>query len=130
MSTDTDRGFPVIVSGPEAFRREVLQAPLSVLVVFQSAWSAPCQALAPVLEAVAAACGNAAKVVVADADENPVLGMDYEIESVPTLLWFCDGRLCARIIGTASQEEILAAMPTSGMPNDRTLSGRNPHATQ
>jgi len=81
-----------------------------VLVAFSAAWSRPCQILDSVLEEVAATCAGREKVVRINADNNPDLSLVWNIQSIPTLLYFVDGNLRARIVGTASKEAILSKL--------------------
>ncbi len=78
--------------------------------MFWAAWSRPCRVLDSVLEEVAAACNGRVKVARTNADNNPDLGLVWKIQSVPTLLYFVDGSLRARIVGTASKEAILSKL--------------------
>jgi thioredoxin-like negative regulator of GroEL len=61
-----------------------------------------------VLVEVAAACAGRVKVVKINADNHPDLSLVLGIQSIPTLLYFADGSLCAKIVGTASKEAILS----------------------
>ena len=63
-----------------------------------------------VLDEVMTACTRTVKFVKINADNNPDLGIWYEIQSVPTLLYFVNGSLRARIVGTTSKETILSRM--------------------
>jgi thioredoxin 1 len=99
--------------GEANFKPEMLESERPVLVAFLAFWSRPCQILRPVLDEVAAACAESVKVVKIIADEcdiNPGLSVDYEIRSLPTLLYFVGGKECARFIGTASKETLLAKL--------------------
>lgn len=99
--------------GEADFGLEVLESERPVLVAFLAPWSRPCQIFRPVLDEVAAACAESVKVVKIIADEcdlNPGLSVDYEIRSLPTRLYFVGGKECARFIGTASTEVILAEL--------------------
>ena len=90
------------------FEREVLHSKLPVLVCFLAGWSQPCRLVEPVLDEVAEACHGRARVLKVNVDDNPDLGTSYEIQSVPTLSYFVNGTVCARIIGMASPKAILA----------------------
>lgn len=94
----------------KTFQSEVLSAKQFVLVVFLASWSHPCQILAPVVEAVATASSGCLHVFKVNVDNEVDLGMNYEIQSVPTLLGFLDGKECLRIIGTATKEAILSKL--------------------
>jgi thioredoxin-like negative regulator of GroEL len=73
-------------------------------------WSRPCQLMESVLDEVMTACTGTVKFVKINADNNPDLGIWYEIQSVPTLLYFVNGSLRARIVGTTSKGTILSRM--------------------
>jgi len=92
------------------FKVEVIESNRPIWVAFLAPWSRPCQVIRPVLDDVAEACAGAVRVFTVDADDNPGLGMTYEIHSIPTLLCFVEGNERARIVGTASKEAILAKM--------------------
>ena len=101
---------PILEINERDFEVEVLKSQQPVLVNFWADWSQPCRRLGPVLEEVAGVCAGRAKVVKVNADANPQLGMAYWIQSIPTLLYFINGRDRARIVGTASKEAILAQL--------------------
>ena len=101
---------PIIEIGEANFESEVLRWKQPVLVAFSAAWSRPCQILDSVLEEVATACAGRVKVVKVNADNHPELSFVWKIQSIPTLLYFIDGSLRARIVGTASKEAILSKL--------------------
>ena len=80
------------------------------MVAFWAPWSRPCHILDSVLDEVATACAGRVKVAKVNADDNPYLSMWYEIQSIPTLLFFMEGDVRAKIVGTASKEAILAEL--------------------
>lgn len=101
---------------PESsFETEVLQSKQPVLVVFETPWSQPCQTLGPVVQELALACAGKAKIVKVNADDCLGLSVCYEIQSIPTLVYFVDGKPVVRIIGTATKEAILAKLKPFGI---------------
>jgi thioredoxin 1 len=102
--------LPAVVINEQNFDAEVLQSKQPVLVVFWAPWSRPCQILGPALEEVAAGCAGSVKVLKVNADDNPELSLWYGIQSIPTLLYFVDGSLRTKVVGTASKEAILARL--------------------
>lgn len=103
--------LPPIAEVREAdFEPEVLRSSRPVLVAFYAAWSRPCHILEPTLDQVAVACAERAKVVKVNADDNPELSLWYDVQSVPSVLFFVGGSLCARLVGTVSVEALLAKL--------------------
>jgi thioredoxin 1 len=63
-----------------------------------------------VLQELAIAWADKIKVVKVNADDSLDLSLWYDIQSVPTLLYFVDGNPCVRIVGTATKEAILGKL--------------------
>jgi thioredoxin 1 len=101
--------LPVVVTGSN-FNSEVLDSKQPVLVEFWAPWSRPCQVLDPVLLEVASTWAGKVKLVKVNADDCLDLSLWYDIQSVPTLLYFVRGNPCLRIVGTASKQAILAKL--------------------
>jgi thioredoxin 1 len=97
------------ISEPE-FGAEVLRSMQPTLVGFLAGWSKPCQLVEPVLVEVAEACNGQARVFKVNVDDNPDLGTFFGIQSVPTLIYFVNGHVRAKIVGMASPKAILAKL--------------------
>ena len=97
------------INEPE-FDTEVLRCAQPVLVGFLTAWSKPSRLVEPVLDEVAGACNGNAKIVKVNVDDNPDLGTIYAIQSVPTLIYFFNGAVRAKIVGMVSPKAILAKL--------------------
>ncbi len=119
---------PAVEVGEANFTLEVLKSKQPVLVAFWAPWSRPCQILGSALAEVAGACAGRVKVVKVNADDNPDLSLLYEIQSIPTLLYFVDGSLRAKVVGTASKEAILAKVLP--LPHGNSLSHTPPRAPE
>jgi thioredoxin 1 len=100
--------LPVIPAAD--FKAEVLESRQPVLVGFWTPWSRPCQVIGSVLQELASARAGKFKVVKVNADDSLDLSLWYDIQSVPTLLYFVGGNPCLRIVGTATKEAILAKL--------------------
>ncbi len=98
------------------FGHDVLESRQPVLVEFWTPWSRACQVQDPVLQEIAAGWVGKGKVAKVNADDSLDLSLWYDIQSVPTLLYFVDGRLCLRIVGTASKGAILSKLKPFGLP--------------
>lgn len=90
------------------FDQKVLRASGPVLVDFWAEWCGPCRMLTPVLEQVAAEQAGRASVVKVNVDESPELARRYGVQSIPTLLYFANGKLQDRSVGLVSKKAILS----------------------
>ena len=70
------------------FDAEVLKSPIPVAVDFYSDQCGPCRILTPILESLAEAIGNKAKIVAVNVAESERLVLEYEITALPTILVF------------------------------------------
>jgi thioredoxin 1 len=104
--------MPLVPVNETNFADEVLRSKAPVLAAFLAAWSRPCQIIQPVLDEVARACDDQVKFVEIDADDYPGLGLEYDVQAIPALLFFMAGHPRDRIVGTASAEAILAKCRT------------------
>jgi len=81
------------------FAREVLQASVPVLVDFYADWCGPCRMLAPTLEGLSAEFAGRAKIVKVDVDAEPELASQFQVESIPTLVFIAGGKLVGKTSG-------------------------------
>ncbi len=90
----------------DSFAREVLVSETSVMVDCWAPWCGPCKTLAPVIDELAADYANGIKVTKLNVDENPVTASQFGIRSIPTLLFFREGKLVERLVGALAKQEI------------------------
>ncbi len=104
-SVQATRTMPITLTDSN-FVEQVLKSSKPVLVDAWAAWCIPCRAMAPAIDDLAEVFGRDAIVGKLNVDENPQVARALQIESLPTLLIFKDGRIVDQIVGMASKEKI------------------------
>jgi thioredoxin 1 len=91
----------------ENFQEEVLKSEMPVIVDFWAPWCGPCRAVAPAMEALAEEYTGKVKIAKVNIDENPELANQYKVMSIPTILYFKDGKVEKQHIGLISKEKMI-----------------------
>ena len=79
-----------------------------VVVDFWATWCGPCRMIAPILEQLAVEYAGKVKVTKLDVDNNAKTGMRFNVRSIPTLLFFKDGKLVDQVIGAVPKAALVA----------------------
>lgn len=94
------------------FKEIVKEGERPVVIDFWAEWCGPCRMIAPAVEELAHQYEGKAIVGKVDVDENPELSMQFGIRSIPTLLFFKDGKVVDRVVGAVSKAQIAQRIET------------------
>lgn len=81
------------------FAQEVEQYQGLAIVDFWATWCGPCHMVAPIMEQLAAEHQGKVKVVKLDVDANQRTAMRFNVRSIPSILFFKDGRHVDTLVG-------------------------------
>jgi len=88
------------------FEEEVLRSEIPVLVDFWAPWCQPCLMMAPALEALAEELEGRLKIAKLNTElpENQLLAFQYQIQSIPNMKLFKNGKVVKEFIGLRPKE--------------------------
>lgn len=85
---------------------EFIKSGKPVLVDFSAEWCGPCKMMSPILDELKNSVGDKAVILKVDVDRNPGVSNFYQIQSVPTLILFKDGKILWRQSGVMPAREL------------------------
>ena len=88
------------------FIKEVEEFSGVVLVDFWATWCGPCQIMLPIIDELSKEVGAKAKIAKVNVDESPKTAEKFGIMSIPTLVFFKDGKEVQRLSGVQSKETL------------------------
>ncbi|MEM9289318.1 MAG: thioredoxin [Pseudomonadota bacterium] len=79
-----------------------------VLVDFWATWCQPCKTLTPIIESAVAATNGKVRLAKVDLDQNQMLAQQLQVQSVPTVIAFVEGRPVDAFQGALPESQVKA----------------------
>ena len=90
------------------FEEEVLKCEKKVLVDFYADWCGPCKMMSPVVDEIAKDYSEKLKVCKLNVDEAGDIAGEYGVMSIPTLIFFENGKVVDTVVGLTSRSELVS----------------------
>lgn len=88
------------------FAKEVIESTIPVVVDFWATWCGPCQAMGPVVDAIAGEYAGKVKILKLNVDENQATPAKYGVRGIPTLILFNKGEVVDRLVGSQPKSSV------------------------
>lgn len=88
------------------FNAAVIDSKEAVLVDFWAEWCGPCKRIAPLVDEIAKEYNGRIKVAKVNVDEGRVTASNFGIMSIPTLVFFKNGKVTKQVVGVVAKSEI------------------------
>ncbi|CAO2834273.1 unnamed protein product [Amaranthus hypochondriacus] len=90
-----------------SWKELVIESQLPVMVDFWAPWCGPCKLIAPVIDELAKEYAGKLAVFKVNTDESPNIATQYNIRSIPTVLFFKNGERKEGIIGAVPKSTLI-----------------------
>ena len=88
------------------FKEKVLENQGVSMVDFWATWCAPCRMVAPIVEELANEYEGQVNVGKLDVDSNQRTAMQYNVRSIPTILFFKNGEHVDTVVGAVPKPQL------------------------
>lgn len=98
----------VLILNEDNFEQEVEKSSRLVVVDFWADWCGPCKMLGPIIDEIADENEGDAVIAKLNVDEERNLARKFRVMSIPSILFFKDGKEVDRMVGVQSKEDLLS----------------------
>jgi thioredoxin 1 len=92
------------------FEEVVINSDKPVIVDFWANWCGPCRMIAPIMDELGEEFRDKAVVTKLDVDKNPTTTFKFGIRNIPAVLFFKNGQIVDKQIGTAPKSRFVAKL--------------------
>ena len=107
FSTSSTKKEIFAVQNEDEFQTKIMaDGNIPTIVEFSASWCGPCNILTPRLDAAVQATNGRVNLAFVDIDNLSELSLDYNIQSIPTVLAVKDGKVVDKFIGTLDETNL------------------------
>ncbi len=78
----------------------------AMVVDFWAEWCAPCKMVEPIIESLAESYGDEVFFGKVNVDKERDAAVEYQVSSIPTILFFNDGEVIDKVIGAIPEDQL------------------------
>ena len=97
-----------VIVNDSNFKEIVINSDKPVLVDFWAPWCGPCRMIGPIVEELSTEYEGKAVIAKCDVDSSSEVPVKYGIRNIPTILFFKNGELKDKIVGSTTKANIVA----------------------
>ena len=104
----------VITLNDTNFADEIKNSTVPLIVDFWAEWCGPCRMLGPILDQLATEKAGLVKIAKVNVDESPALSAQFNVRSIPMLLFFKNGEVKDTVVGVQSKDALAKKLEALG----------------
>jgi thioredoxin 1 len=90
------------------FEQTVLKSSSPTVIKFFAQWCGACKQMKPIFEELSTELADKYHFVTADIEEDRELAVKYNVSSIPTFVFFKNGKEVGRAVGSMSKQDLIS----------------------